>query len=486
MTNLAIPPLTPSPDDAEHLGQEITLLAGQINVATHRLLKLIAEFDDRKGWSGGGTVRSCAHWLNWKCGIALRVAREKIRVAHRLQSLPQIDAAFAKGELSYSKVRAMARGATPENEDYLLMIARHGTASHLEQLLGKYQRVCRQREQQAEAAREVSRELSYYQDEDGMWVIKAKLPPEAGALVVKAIEALVAPLQERQREEALAARQARDAETPEEAGECDSAESFPAAVDREDPNHYQRLIGHSRADALVAITEHFLATGGNGAMLQGLQGSDRCQVLLHVAIDTLRDHHDGGHSHPGHCQFEHKQWLSKATARRLACDASLVTVLEDGKGNVLNIGRRARTVPPSIRRALALRDKTCRFPGCCETRYVDAHHVQHWVDGGETSLDNLVTLCRFHHRQLHQGFYSIRAESGQGATRFIFATPGGHTIETGAFPQFPDGSAESSAADLRQLAPNVTPTTCVPRWYGERCDYGMAVDGLLRRDARPG
>jgi len=486
MTSLALPQLPVASNDDERLGREITLLAGQINVATHRLLKLIAEFDDHKGWSGGGTVRSCAHWLNWKCGIALRVAREKIRVAHRLQALPQIDAAFARGELSYSKVRAMARAATPETEDYLLMIARHGTASHLEQLLGKYQRVCRQREPQAEAARETSRELSYYQDEDGMWVIKAKLPPEAGALVVKAIEALVAPLQERQREEALAARQARDAETPEDPGECDSAESFPAAVDREEPNHYQRLVSHSRADALVAITEHFLATGGDSELLQGLKGSDRCQILLHVDIDTLRDHRDGDHTHPGHRQFEHKQWLSPITAKRLACDASLVTVLEDGEGNVLNIGRRARTVPPAIRRALSLRDKTCRFPGCCETRYVDAHHVQHWADGGETSLDNLVTLCRFHHRQLHQGCFSIRTETTRGATRFIFTTPKGHAIETGAFPQRPDGSAETPAADLRQLAPNVTPQTCVPRWYGERCDYGMAVDGLLRRAASSG
>ncbi len=113
---------------------------------------------------------------------------------------------------------------------------RHGTASHLEQLLGKYQRVCRKQEQQAEAVRETSRELSYYQDEDGMWVIRAKLPPEAGALVVKAIEALVAPLQERQREEALAAGQAGDAETPEDPGECDSAESSAADLRQLAPN----------------------------------------------------------------------------------------------------------------------------------------------------------------------------------------------------------------------------------------------------------
>jgi hypothetical protein len=478
MSTLAIARLPALADDNESLGREITLLAGRINAATHRLLKLIAEFDERRGWSGGGTVRSCAHWLNWKCGIALGAAREKLRVAHCLRSLPQIDAAFARGELSYSKVRAMTRAATAQNEEYLLMIARHGTASHIEQLLGKYRRVCRNREQQVEAEREASRELTYYRDEEGMWVIRAKLPPEAGALVVKSIEALVAPLQERQREAAALARQGNKAEATAENG---SAGTFPEEIDAEDPHHYQRLVGHSRADALVAITEHFLASGGDGELLQGLRGSDRCQILLHVDIDTLREHHRCEHSHPEHCQFGHKQWLSAATARRLACDASLVTVMEDGKGNVLNIGRRARTVPPSLRRALSLRDSTCRFPGCCEARYVDAHHIKHWADGGETSLDNLVTLCRFHHRQLHQGCFSIRAESDQGATRFIFTSPGGRTIATAAFPRLPEVSAETSVLDFGQLAPNVTPQTCIPRWHGERCDFGMAVEGLLRR-----
>jgi hypothetical protein len=128
MTNLALPPLHARTDD-ETLAHEITLLAGQINAANHCLLKLIAEFDRRKAWSGGGTVRSCAHWLNWKCGIALGAAREKVRVARCLETLPLIDASFAAGEISYSKVRAMTRVATARNEDFLLRIAQHGTAN---------------------------------------------------------------------------------------------------------------------------------------------------------------------------------------------------------------------------------------------------------------------------------------------------------------------------------------------------------------------
>jgi hypothetical protein len=160
----------------------------------------------------------------------------------------------------------------------------------------------------------------------------------------------------------------------------------------------------------------------------------------------------------------------------------VVTVLEDGQGRVLNIGRRARTVPPAISRALALRDQTCRFPGCCESRYVDAHHIQHWADGGETSLDNLVTLCRYHHRQLHAGSFSIRIEKTGMEQRLIFSTPGGREIQSSVFPQFPHVSAETSADALSAGAPGVDAETGVTRWQGEDCDYGMAVEALLRRD----
>ena len=178
MTNLAFPDLQKCLTDDEQLGQEITLLAGQINAANHRLLKLIAEFERRKAWSGGGTVRSCAHWLNWKCGIALGAAREKVRVALCLETLPLIDASFATGAISYSKVRAMTRVATPENEDFLLRIAQHGTASHVEKVVGKYKRVQISDEDAEEHEQDNDRKLVYYQDADGMWVVHARLPPQ--------------------------------------------------------------------------------------------------------------------------------------------------------------------------------------------------------------------------------------------------------------------------------------------------------------------
>jgi len=477
MTNLAFPPIPASFDDDERLGAQITLLAGQINAANHRLLTLIAEFDQRKAWSGGGTVRSCAHWLNWKCGIALVAAREKVRVAQALATLPLIDAAFAAGEISYSKVRAMTRVATPENEDYLLHIARHGTASHVEGLVRRYRKVRQQDDEALERRQESERQLVYYQDDDGMWIIHAKLPPEAGALVVKAIEAVAMPEQEEQQAALRADSVARkDAES-------DSAESFSETVETEAPTGFQELLSHTRADALVKITEHFLATCGNRGQWQGLKGSERCQVVLHVDINTLRQNGKEPGPQHAHCHLDEKPWLSPATARRLCCDASLVTVLEDKSGQVLNVGRRSRTVPAPIGRALKARDRTCRFPGCCEARYVDAHHIQHWADGGETSLDNLVTLCRYHHRRLHAGSYSIAVQKHGLDAGFVFITPSGKLIEASVYPQFSGDSAESSAAVLRRLAPSVTATTSITRWQGESCDYGMAVDALLWRDS---
>jgi Domain of unknown function (DUF222)/HNH endonuclease len=472
MTNLAFTAPLVSLDNNDLLEQEITLLAGQINAANHRLLRLIAEFDRRKAWSGGGTVRSCAHWLNWKCGIALGAAREKVRVAHCLETLTQIDRSFAAGEISYSKVRAMTRVATPENEDFLLRIARHGTASHVEKVVGKYKSVQTTDEDAIERERDNDRKLVYYQDQEGMWVIHARLPAEAGALVIKAIEAVADPVQKEKQEPG------KDVSAETSSGR----ETFSQTVAREQPQAYQQLLEHTRADALAQMAEHFLATTDQNQQLQGLKGSERCQIMLHVDINTLRQHQQAHSPEHQQCHMDDKHWLSPKTARRLCCDASLLTVLEDEQGSVLNIGRRSRIVPAAISRALALRDKTCRFPGCCESKYVDAHHIRHWADGGDTSLDNLVTLCRHHHRLLHQGGFTIAVDKTPGAQQLIFATPSGRKLESSIFPQFPDVSAETSAHGLQQMAPAVDAGTCVPQWQGEDCDYGMAVEALLQRD----
>ena len=172
----------------ETLEHQITELAAHIHAANYRLLCLIAEFDRREGWFQWG-ILSCAHWLNWKCGIGLGAARDKVRVARNLGSLPNISEAFRTGQVSYSKVRAMTRVATPENEHYLLNIARHGTAAHVERLVCNYRKVQRIAERQRANTLHEERCVKFHHDTDGALVLEARLPPETGAIVLEALAA---------------------------------------------------------------------------------------------------------------------------------------------------------------------------------------------------------------------------------------------------------------------------------------------------------
>ena len=162
------------------IAAEICTLAGHINAANHRWLVLIAEFDRRTGWSDGAT-QSCAHWLNWKCGMAMGAAREKVRVARALENLPKISAAMATGMLSYSKAREITRVAEPATEDYLLMIAEHGTAAHVEKLVRAYRRCQDAEELSREAHQQQARCVSIRHDDDGSLVLNCRLPAAIGS-----------------------------------------------------------------------------------------------------------------------------------------------------------------------------------------------------------------------------------------------------------------------------------------------------------------
>ena len=162
-----------------------------------------------------------------------------------------------------------------------------------------------------------------------------------------------------------------------------------------------------RADALGVLAESFLKHGA-----EALNGGERQQIVVHVDYATLRQHASG------RCELDEGPAIPVETARRLGCDASVVTIVEDGDGEPLDVGRRTRSIPPALRRALNARDRGCRFPGCTHTRYVDGHHIHHWADGGETKLANLVSLCRFHHRQVHEGGLVVE-RLDDGAWRFV-------------------------------------------------------------------
>jgi hypothetical protein len=415
------------------LVEQITSLAGHLNAAHARFLALIAELDRRRGWAEWG-VKSCAHWLSWKCGIGLGAAREKVRVAHALESLPRTAAAMAEGRVSYAKVRELTRVADTTNEDYLLNIALCGTASHVEHVVRGYRRALDAEELTREAVQRRDQSLWFHTESDGSLVIRARLPAEVGALFKKALEAA---------EDSLPIPKNVPAGT------------FFDTVSTDDLHRSRKR----RVEALAAMAESFLATGP-----QELAGGDRQQIVVHVDAATLK------HGHAGRCELEHGPSLAAETARRLACDASVVAIIENEQGEPLNVGRKTRTIPPAIRRALNSRDKGCRFPGCSFKRYVDGHHVKHWSHGGETRLSNLVTLCRFHHRLVHEGQVHVQILD-DGAFRFV--RPDGQSFDS------PAPRSTEWTAPVR-----ITPRTAITRWTGEALDQDLVIGTLMDKRRR--
>ncbi|MDE0454983.1 MAG: DUF222 domain-containing protein [Gammaproteobacteria bacterium] len=471
------------------LESQIMELWGHINAATARFLELIAEFDRREGWAQHG-MASCAQWLNWQCGIGAVAAREKVRTARALESLPKISAAFGEGRLSYSKVRALTRVATAETEDTLLHIALNGTAAHVERTVRGFRRVKRHLERDEAEAMHERRYLDWRQDSDGSVRIEARLTPEAGELLRKALEAADAQLDER----------GGDADTSDVVPEGVSAETsaqprprpvlppcWDAAPENVSAETPPRSAGQRRVDALEHIVQRFLAEGGS----RSTAGAH--EVVVHIAHDALCDVPESSGA-----EFDNGRPLAVETARRLGCDGALVGVVEGAKGEPLAVGRRTRAVPPAIRRALRVRDGGCRFPGCDRSRYVHAHHIKHWADGGETALDNLVTLCSFHHRLVHEGGYGVRVDEGE----IRFTRPDGEVIpaagkehgrcfrgntcaESGNSCEKPGSTCAAGGAEqleafnrARGLAIDAYTARC--RWRGERMDYDIAIDGLCR------
>ena len=420
--------------ETERLGNEIALLSAHITVATARLLELIREFDALGGWSNG--FLSCAHWLNYRVGVGLHAAREQVRTARALAQLPLIAEAFARGTVSYSKVRALTRVATPEVEARLLTVAQHGTAAHVERVAAAWRRVDRAAEQQVTDHRLRSRALQVYHDDDGMVVVRGRLTPEVGAVLRQALDA------------------ARDRMYTKPRG--DNAEGIR-------PSHAQQ-----QADALGLLAEaalrHELDPGASGA---------RYQVVVHVDAAVLADPEQ-----PGQSALEDGQHVPAGTCQRLACDASRVVMRHDAEGRITEVGVRTRTIPPSLRRALQRRDQGCRFPGC-GLRYTQGHHIRHWAQGGPTKLSNLVLLCRRHHRAVHEeGFTVERLPDGA----LQFRQPQGWVIPE--VPEPPEVAADGGDALRSETAAagvHVDANTLRPDWDGTRLNLGWAIDVMHPR-----
>jgi 5-methylcytosine-specific restriction endonuclease McrA len=363
----------------DELDRAIVADSALMNRTMYRTLAHVREFDELAGyleWS----FESCAQWLAWRCDIGMSAARERVRVAHALDVLPQISEALALGTLSYSKARALTRVATRENEAELLAFALRTDAVRVEERVRQMRNV--RPESTAEAARRhAQRALRVFRDvARGTLTITLEVPLEQGELVCRAI----------------------DKAAPERVEE---------SADPGDTSWLAR-----QADALVDIAQAYLA-GGSGS---STSSADCYQVVVHVDATALKD-------------GEGRSDLPVESVRRLTCDGSVLEVGDGPDGEPLTVGRKRRTIPPAIRRALWSRDRGCAFPGCTHTRLVDAHHVRHWALGGETSLDNLVLLCSAHHARVHEGGIRI-VKDAQG--RWRFRTPDGRAIpERGYRPQ---------------------------------------------------
>ena len=506
----------------EQLGDRIAELSARIQAATYELLVLVRQFDEANGWS---SCVSCAHWLSWRTGLAPGAAREHVRVARALGSLPKLSDAMRRGIVSYSKVRAVTRVATPETEQALLDVALCGTAAHVEQVVRGWRRVDRAAEQAEDRVRHAARSLSMWVDDDGMVVVRGRLTPEVGAVLRRALEAACDQVQQ-----ADAGRNAaRDVAG---AAAADTAAAIEQVSEGLKPTFAQR-----QADAIGMLAECALA----GGLDRGTAG-DRYQVVVHVDAGALAEAPDvpagtspqaaparpGGapaaRTHPGSAgrasrgrpmrrslhpcpgpdpapptPAQHLEaappaaaptagsqtvldeaggiHVSQETARRLACDAATVKMQHGAGGEILDVGRRTRTISPALRRALVARDRQCQFPGC-HNRRCDAHHLRHWADGGATALDNLVLLCRRHHRAVHEEGFRVTLAAA-GGVRFV--RPDGRPLpEAPAAPAWSGAPLAPVAARLDEEGVAIDPHTATPAWRGERLDVGWAV-GLLWR-----
>ena len=449
----------------EELGQEIANLAVHLDAATHRLLECIRQFDAECGWAAQGAV-SCAHWLSWRIGLDPATAREKVRVARALGQLPAIDAALKSGRLSYAKVRALTRVATPETEAKLLDAAMYSTGAQLERLCRGYRTAMTVDNALPPPERSVRRrDLP-----GGMVKLEIVLNPDEADLVLRALD------------------RAREVDHSDKTDKTDGEVAASAETRKRDCAHAKvsddksaaETHWPSRADGVVALAESYLS----GNVDTGNAG-ERFQVMLHVDQDPLAP--DGVLAGT----LDDATRVSAETLRRVACDCGLVAVesprpaqrgevgARSAPGEGLP-GRRSRSIPPSLRRALVLRDHGCAFPGCTHNRFLHGHHIQHWLHGGETSLDNLSLLCTHHHHLVHEGGWSVeRMPDGE----LRFRAPDGREL-----PAVPAQEAsEGALAFLHEWAEergiDLGADTNMPLWDGTRPDYDWAVAALVSEAA---
>jgi hypothetical protein len=424
-------------DDAA-IESELCSLAGHIAAATARMVLLLAEFD-RRGAYGRWGCASVAHWMNWKCAMSLHAGRERVRVGRCLADLPVIRDEFSAGRLSYSQARALTRIATPQNDATCASLAQRCTAAQLEKAVRATATVARRRDTDLAVRLHAQRRVTWRFDEDGAVHLSAVMEPHAGAKVIAAIHAFDSPPR--------------------------LSEPVVLAITR-------------HADALEAVADAALDHPDGGR-----NGGDQTLVMIHVTpavmagstTDTGADTDDlATSSDPAvaadRCHLDHGPAIAPETARRLGCDCAFVEVTEHD-GEPLAIGRKTRSIPPAIRRAVHTRDDHCCFPGC-HRRIRQVHHVLQWTrDHGPTELQNCFGYCQQHHWFLHEGGFDVTRVGGQ--LRHYDASG----LELHNPPELVDPHAPADIDSTH--AATIASDTITPLWEGDHLSASDAVDMLF-------
>lgn len=369
--------------DNRDLLAELASAHSRVCSAQLRLLEVVACCDDPEVWSKDG-ARDLAEWLSARLGISNWAARRWIAAAQALGRLPRLRGALGSGALSQDKVVELCRFATPETEGGLISWARRVGVAAVRRRADLCVRI--DTEQDMEADR--TRYLRHWWFDDGRRLgLEASLAAADGAVVITALDRLAATL-------------------PEVVAEAEDLSGNPEWMAEESRDA-------RRADSLVALASQRLASDPD---------PDRATVVVHAELSALV----GG---PGGAALEDGPVIHPETARRLLCDGRLQTVVSDG-GKASGIGHTSRTASSSILRLLRWRDRGCVFPGCELRRFLHAHHIRHWIEGGRTEPDNLVLVCSRHHKLVHE--YGWRVQLGGGGAEWF--RPGGKRFSPGLNP----------------------------------------------------
>jgi hypothetical protein len=468
----------------DEVADRLSLGASELAAATCRWLEMLAEFVVRGVWADQG-ARTPGVWLSWKLGIAPSTAREHVRVALQLDAFPQVKARFAAGTLSYSKVRCLTRFGDPAFETMLLEWADDATAAQLEAVARGFRTAERARTADAWGPDDPGWSVGGRSWGDGSRSLTVRGPVE----MIAALEDEIARLAQALVDDRAGPDPTLDPDpAPDPAPDTEGAgDDLPGEVSAR-----RRATAADRVEAL----SHAVAAAAAADTPPDTSGLDRDTLVVTVRAhdlviardDVTEDTPQEATSRPCdevimvHDDHRRIRTMDPRVLRRLACDAGIVLVTTGDDGTPVDVGRRARRTTAALRRALMVRDGGCTFPGCGATRHLHAHHVKHWADGGATDLGNLVMVCGFHHRFVHQRGWSIEVD-GRGRHQFRSPIASGAEPRTGSLPGGPV-EAVTAAAPASASAEALMPQ----QYAGGPFDLDMVVAVLQMRHAatRPG